>query len=268
MQSCLFLSGAVAADDDGVVALVGLEGDLLGGLEAVCLELLDLARKDGLGLCGGVDAVGLDRDDEVAAVLEEVLRVEGDDAGLVGLGDVGEHHVDHADQHAVLVGVARVLDDGDDVGALLGQVEEVPAGPVRELHRVDDALRADHVGAVRDGGARGGAEVEELGAGLDVDVLHAADHRGGQLGAEGVPHAVLVLHALAHLDRDALLSVDRLARHEVLRHQNVLLALGDVDAPVPVLLDHHLGAAAQAAAASATASAASAGATAATASAT
>jgi predicted xylose isomerase-like sugar epimerase len=54
----------------------------------------------------------------VPIVLEEEVRVEGDDAGLVGLGDVGEDAVDHADEHAVLVRVARVLDDRDDVRAL------------------------------------------------------------------------------------------------------------------------------------------------------
>ena len=50
---------AVHADDDGVVALVGLEGDLLQGLHLLGAHLLDLAGEHGLGLSGRVDAVSL-----------------------------------------------------------------------------------------------------------------------------------------------------------------------------------------------------------------
>ena len=50
---------AVHADDDGVVALVGLEGDLLQGLHLLGAHLLNLAGEHGLGLSGRVDAVSL-----------------------------------------------------------------------------------------------------------------------------------------------------------------------------------------------------------------
>ena len=55
---------------------------LLLRLHFLCLHLLDLAGEDSLGLCGRVDAVGLDGDDEVAAVLQEVGSVDGDDTSL------------------------------------------------------------------------------------------------------------------------------------------------------------------------------------------
>jgi hypothetical protein len=64
------------------------------------------------GRRGGIDTVGLDGNDDGAAVLEEVVRVEGDDAGLVRLGDVGEDDVDHLDEHAVFLRVAGIFDDG------------------------------------------------------------------------------------------------------------------------------------------------------------
>lgn len=95
-----------------MVSLVRLKGELLPRLELLTLELLDLGRKDGLCRRGRVNARGLDRDDGVAAVLEEVVRVQGDDTGLIGLGDVGKDDVDHREEHAVLVRVAGVLDDG------------------------------------------------------------------------------------------------------------------------------------------------------------
>ena len=67
-----------------------LKGELLVGLDHLELHLLDLGGEDDLGGCGRVNAVGLDRDDDVAVVLQEVVRVEADDTGLVRLGDVGE----------------------------------------------------------------------------------------------------------------------------------------------------------------------------------
>jgi hypothetical protein len=98
----------------------------------------------------------------VTTVLEEVVSVEGDDSGLVRLGNVGEDNVDHGEEHAVLVGVSGVLDDGDDVRALLGHVDQVSAGSMGELDGVDGSFRTDDVGDVGDGGSRGGSEVEDL----------------------------------------------------------------------------------------------------------
>lgn len=51
------------------------------------MKLLDLLSEDGLGRCGRVDTTGLDGDDDVTVVFEEVVGVETDDTGLVGLGD-------------------------------------------------------------------------------------------------------------------------------------------------------------------------------------
>jgi len=107
--------------------------------------------EDDLGLGRRVDAVGLDTDQHAAVDLEEQVGVQADDSGLVGLGDVGEDDVDHADQHAVSERVAGVLDDGDDVGAVRGHGDQVSAGAVGEFDGVDAACGPDNVGDVRDG---------------------------------------------------------------------------------------------------------------------
>ncbi len=60
----------------------GTPAHLLLGFELLLLQLLDLARKHGLGGRGGVDARRLDGDDKVAAVLEEVLGVQAHNARL------------------------------------------------------------------------------------------------------------------------------------------------------------------------------------------
>lgn len=168
----------VDADDHGVVTLVRLEGELLLGLDALLAHVVDLGREDLGGGRGRVDTVGLDRDDDRAALLQEVVRVERNDTRLVGLRDVGEDDVDHLDEHAVLLRVARVLDDGDHVRALLRHADQVTARAVRELDSVDNALGADDVRDVRDGGSRGGSEVEDLGSGLDLRGSANLEHIG------------------------------------------------------------------------------------------
>lgn len=84
-------------------------------LEVLLLHPLDLGGEDDFSGRSRIDTVGLDRDDGVSAVLEEVMSVEGDDTRLIGLSDIGENDIDHRHEHAVLVGVAGVLDDGCEV---------------------------------------------------------------------------------------------------------------------------------------------------------
>ena len=62
------------------------------------------------------------------------------------LSDVCEDGVYHAHEHPVLERMPGVLDDGDDVGAGLGHVDQVAAGAVRELDGVDAASGAHDVG--------------------------------------------------------------------------------------------------------------------------
>lgn len=132
--------GSVDTHDDGVVPLVGLERDLLHGLEVLLPELLHLLGEDSLGGGRGIDTVGLDGDDEVTAVLEELVGVDGHDTGLIGLGNIGKDDIDHSDEHSVLEGVTGILDDGDDVGPLLGDVDEISARAVGELNSVHHSL--------------------------------------------------------------------------------------------------------------------------------
>ena len=54
----------------GVVALKRLKRELLPGLQLGLLQLAHFRRKDGLGRCGRVNAVGLDRNHVMAAVVQ------------------------------------------------------------------------------------------------------------------------------------------------------------------------------------------------------
>jgi hypothetical protein len=232
-------SGAECAHHDRVVSLVGLEGQLQLGFEAVFLEAVDLLLEHDFRLESGVNAVGLDRDHEMPPILKKALTVFGNDAGLVRLRHIREHSIDHSEQESIVHGLAGVMDDRDNVGPLLGHVDEVAARAVRELDRVDDAGLSDQVADMADRGARAGAQVEHLVARLDVDVLDAAQHCGRDLGPEGVPDPVLdLLLVVGHAH--PLLVVDALPGGHVLCADGLLPAhRQQVDARQPVRLDHH-----------------------------
>lgn len=138
------------------------------------------------------------------------MRVLRDDTGLVGLRNVSEDHVDHADQEAVVLGLPGIVDDGDDVGALLGHVHQVPSHSVRELNRVDNARRAHDIRNMGDSGSGGSTEVEDSSARHNSGLRDTANNRSSDLGAVGVPNTIFYLLAI-DLDADAFLVVDGFA---------------------------------------------------------
>ena len=99
---------------------------------------------------------------------------------------------------------------------------------------------------MRDGSTRGSTEVEDLAAGLDVNVVHTTEDTGGQLRTERVPDTVfglggggcvavgLVGARAGGVNADALLAVDGLAGGQVLGDEEILLAASDEDTGVPV----------------------------------
>lgn len=224
--------GLVDSANDGVVSLEGLQSQLLLGLEAGLLHLLNLSRED-LGSGGsGVDAVSLDGDDEAAALLEEILSIEGEDTALIGLSDVHKDAVNKTgDEHAVLHGVAGIIENGNNVGAALGHLLEVTARAVRELDSVDDSLGTDEIGNVANSGSRGCAKVKNRSAGLHTDALNTIVNSGGKLGAVGVPHTELDgLSGTGDSSADALLAIDGNSGDHGFGGEGVGLALDDVNA--------------------------------------
>lgn len=81
----------------------------------------------------------------------------------------------------------------DNVGPLLGHVDQVSSGSVGELDGVDCSLRSDDIGDVGNRGSRGGSEVEDLLSRGDVDLVETSEDTGGKLGSERVPDSVLGL---------------------------------------------------------------------------
>lgn len=179
IRALLLLTRPILSDQHAVIPLVRLQRQLFQRLKVLALQLAHLPSEYRLGRGGRIDAARLDGDHRVTAVLEEVMRVQRHDTRLIRLGDVGEDAVDHPHEHAVLERMPGVLDYRYDVGTGLGDVEQVASGTVREFHGVYVPLRSDDVGNVRDGGTGRRAEVQDLGAGLDPDVVDSAQDGGG-----------------------------------------------------------------------------------------
>ena len=116
----------------------------------------------------------------MTARLQEVLGVDAHDTRLIGLRHIREDRVHHAHQHAVLQRVARILDDGDDVGARLRHVDEVTTRSVGEFHSVHQTVLfliptlvnygTNDIGHVGDGGSRSGSQIQHLASRLHEDV--------------------------------------------------------------------------------------------------
>mmetsp|Transcript_41535 Transcript_41535/g.104740 ORF Transcript_41535/g.104740 Transcript_41535/m.104740 type:complete len:249 (-) Transcript_41535:128-874(-) len=177
----------------------------------------------------------------MTAILEEHMRVHSHDASLIGLRDISKHDIDHIDEHAVFVRCAGITDDGNDVGALLGGVDQIAAGAMRELNGVHAAGWADDVRHMRDSGTRGSTQVENLGTGTDPDVLDTTQNGGGDLGTERVPHTVLDLLSIRTIDADALLAIYILSRNHVAGNQCILFATSQEDTGMTMLFDKNLG---------------------------
>ena len=179
-----------------MVTLVRLESHHVDGAEVLLLQSLDFVLVDNLGGEGGVNTGGLDGNDEVSTVLHEHVGVVSQDSSLIGLGDISEDNVDHRYKHSVFLGVSGILNNGDDVGTFLGHVDEVTSDSLGEFNGVDISLGSDEVGNVRNSSSGGGSEVEDLAAGLHVNVFTSSDDGGSELGAEGVPDSVFSFDSL------------------------------------------------------------------------
>lgn len=211
------------------------KGQLELGLDGLRAHLLDLSGEHLRRGSSAVNTVGLDGDEHTTTNLEEPVGVHGNDASLIGLGNVGKDDIDHGDNHAVASGLTGVLDNRNDVGTLRSHGNQITARARGELDGVDIAGRTDQISNVRNGGTRGSTEVQHTRARFHVDVVGTTSDASAQLASERVPHAVLdlggrrgtvvVLDRL--VDRDALLAIDRLARGQVAGSNAVFLAATD-----------------------------------------
>ena len=96
------------------------------------------------------------------ACLQEVMRIEGDDAGLIGLCNVREDAVNHSNEHSVLMRMAGIFNDGHYVGSFLRNVEQISTRAVRKFDRVYEPFWSYDVRDVGNRCSRGCPEVQHL----------------------------------------------------------------------------------------------------------
>ena len=128
-----------------MIALVWLQGDSLDGSELLLLELFDFLSINDLRGLGRVDAAGLDRNNELTSVLDEHCSVDTQNTGLIRLSDVSEDDIAHRNEHSVLLGVSSVLNNRNNVGSLLGHVDEVSARSLREFDCINCAFLFNNI---------------------------------------------------------------------------------------------------------------------------
>lgn len=93
-------------------------------------------------------------------VLEEILRVESDNTGLIRLSNISEDDINHTDKHSIFLRVTSILNNGDDVCSLLSKVNQITARSMRELNSIDNTLGSDNIRAMRYGSSRCSTKVQ------------------------------------------------------------------------------------------------------------
>lgn len=126
----------------------------------------------------------------------------------------------------------------NNIRPLLGHVDQITSTSVREFNSIHRSLRTDHIRHMGDRRSTGRTEVQNLGSGLDVDVIETAQNTGGELASERVPYTVFDFFFFARgrvgsADRDSLFTVDGLARGDVSGDEQVFLALREGSATRP-----------------------------------
>lgn len=102
-----------------------------------------------------IDTVRLDTNHDSASDLEVTVRIQTYNSCLIRLCHVREYHIHHTHQHSIFERMSCIFDNGDNVGAVGGHVDQVTAGAVGELNCKDYSLGTYYVRNVADGGSGG-----------------------------------------------------------------------------------------------------------------
>jgi hypothetical protein len=61
----------------------------------------------------------------MASVLDKHGSIQAENTSLIGLCNISEDDIDHRDEHAVLLWVTGILNNGDHIGSLLSHVNKI-----------------------------------------------------------------------------------------------------------------------------------------------
>lgn len=133
-----------------MITLIRFEGELFLRFNTFLLKFLDFTSENCSSIDSRIDTISLDRNDNVSTSLKEIVSVKSDNTSLIGLGNIGENDINHTDEHAIFMRMTSVFNDGDDVRSLLGHVNEITTGTVREFDGINETSGTDNISNVRD----------------------------------------------------------------------------------------------------------------------
>lgn len=170
--------------------------------------------------------------------LQKVVRIQCYNTGLIGLSNISKNNINHADEHAVLLWMAGIFNDRDDISALLGNIDKITAGTVGELDGIAETLGTNNIGNMRNGGTGCSTKVQDFHARCNMNMVKTTKNTSSKLGSERIPHTVFGLGSISvlknkpaefsaqyiqkvssirasktHLNGDSLLAVNSFAWH-------------------------------------------------------
>lgn len=80
-----------------MITLIRFESELFLRADTFFLHFLSFFGENGLSRGSRIDTTGLDGDHGVTAVLQEVVSIQGNNSGLIRLGNISEDSVNGTD---------------------------------------------------------------------------------------------------------------------------------------------------------------------------
>ena len=73
----------------------------------------------------------------MATIFEEIMCIVSNDTGLIGLGNIGENYIDHANKHPIFKGMPSILYDGNNIWALFSDIDEITSRSMTEFDSIN-----------------------------------------------------------------------------------------------------------------------------------
>mmetsp|Transcript_9422 Transcript_9422/g.14216 ORF Transcript_9422/g.14216 Transcript_9422/m.14216 type:complete len:262 (-) Transcript_9422:101-886(-) len=196
------------------------------------------------------------------AILQKVVTIQSDNSCLIGLCNIRKYDINHAYKHAVFQWVSCILNNGDNVGTCLGNIDEVTSRTVREFNCVNHSSWSNNVRNVRTRSSSCCSDIKNLGTRFDPDIINSSEYCCSDLGSERIPNTVFNLGSASirtrrSLNTDSLFAVYSNTRGAIQGYQSILLSTSNKDTLVTMGFNDNLHSSLHSPSSSATASSSS-----------
>ena len=98
----------------------------------------------------------------MAASLQKVVTVEGDNSGLIRLGNIGKNTINHSNQHSIFPWMSSIFDYWNNICSFFTHIQQITTRSMRKLDCIDETCGADNVRHVGDSRTTCSAKVQYL----------------------------------------------------------------------------------------------------------